>query len=75
MKLDPATYACPDHQTDLTDLVAEALDGGDTPLAYEPAPLLRRGATRSHHFQVIVTCAGAPGGQPHSLTCAGTYTR
>jgi hypothetical protein len=35
MILDPATYACPTHHTDLTDQVLDQVeDDGDWPFAY-----------------------------------------
>jgi hypothetical protein len=73
MKLDPANYKCPGDGNDLTDLVEEAL-GDSRPLAYVPPPL-RRASTAARRFEVIVTCPGAAGsGEPHQLTCAGTFT-
>jgi hypothetical protein len=69
--LDPAAYTCPDHGTDLTDQVKQALEEeDDTPRAYR-RPLLGRRTPRARPFEVIITCPG--GGQAHSLTCTGTY--
>jgi hypothetical protein len=72
MKLQPGTYACPDHQADLTGQVREALDddGDGAPVAYGRRGLLAARAG-GHPFEVIVTCPG--GGTPHTLTCTGTY--
>jgi hypothetical protein len=76
MKLDPAEYACPDHQIDLTGQVRDALEDDDgTPLAYRRG-LLPGGKAGPRLFQVIVTCPGPAGSsQPHELTCAGTWAR
>ena len=63
MTLDPARYECPDHHTDLTGLVEEALEDQGPPVAY-------RRPSADQAFQVIVICPGA--GTPHSLTCTGT---
>jgi hypothetical protein len=67
MTLNPGRYECPDHQTDLTGLVEEALEDQGPPVAYRR---LGRQAPPVRSFQVIVTCPG--GGTPHSLTCIGT---
>src|SRR5689334_13833807 len=67
MTLDPDTYECPDHHTDLTSLVEEALELQGPPLAYQRPPGPRQ-------FQVIVTCPG-DGTGAHSLTCAGQRAR
>ncbi|HEY1346708.1 MAG TPA: hypothetical protein VGF54_17095 [Streptosporangiaceae bacterium] len=66
MILDPDRYECPDHHTDLTELVQEALEELG-PVAYG-----RRSGARP--FQVIVTCPGTGGTEAHRLTCAGTQT-
>jgi hypothetical protein len=66
MTLDPDRYECPDHHTDLTGLVEEALDDLGPPVAYRPGP---------RPFQVIVTCPGHSGAGAHPLTCTGTHTR
>lgn len=66
MTLNPDHYACPDHHTDLTGLVEEALDELGPPVAYQPGP---------RPFQVIVTCPGTSGTGAHTLTCTGTHTR
>jgi hypothetical protein len=66
MTLDPGRYECPDHHTDLTGLVEEALDEQGPPVAY------RRPGARP--FQVIVTCPGTDGTRAHSLTCIGTQS-
>ena len=68
MTLDPSTYACPEHHTDLTELVAEALEDGGPPVAY----FRLRKAAAPRPFQVIVTCPGANGAGAHQLTCSGT---
>ena len=44
MKLDPADYTCPDHHTDLTGQVLDALDEDGPPVAYPRLPLLGRKA-------------------------------
>lgn len=75
MKLDPDHYTCPDHHTDLTAQVLDALDEGDgPPVAYPRRHLLGRPAG-PHPFEVIVTCPGPAGGSPHQLVRAGTWTR
>ncbi len=66
MTLNPDRYECPDHHTDLTGLVEEALE--------RPGPAGRLPA-RPRPFQVIVTCPGTGGAGPHPLTCTGTQTR
>jgi hypothetical protein len=62
MILNPERYECPEHHTDLTSLVEEALEFQGRPVAYRPGP---------RPFQVIVTCEGGGTGA-HSLTCTGT---
>jgi hypothetical protein len=75
MKLDPAEYTCPDHHSDLTSLVRDALEDEDgTPLAYRRG-LLPGSKAGPRPFQVIVACPGPAGGQPHQLACAGTWAR
>ena len=69
MTLNPARYECPDHHTDLTGLVEEALDNQGPPVAYR-RPWPGRQSVGDRPFQVIVTCPG--GGAAHSLTCTGT---
>jgi hypothetical protein len=66
MTLDPDGFECPDHHTDLTGLVEEALDELGPPVAYRSGP---------RPFQVIVTCPGTGGTEAHPLTCTGTQTR
>lgn len=61
MTVNPGRYECPDHHTDLTGLVEEALDEQGPPVAYR----------RERPFQVIVTCPG-DGTGAHQLTCTGT---
>jgi hypothetical protein len=61
VKLDPAKYTCPDHHTDLTSQVLDALDEEGPPVAYRRRPLLGRTAGL-RRFEVL-------------LTCTGTYTR
>jgi hypothetical protein len=74
VKLDPDNYTCPDHHTDLTRQVLDALDEDGPPVAYGRGLLPgRKGGPRL--FEVIVTCPGSAGGAPHELTCAGTWTR
>jgi hypothetical protein len=68
MTLNPSTYQCPEHRTDLTGLVAEALEDEGPPVAYWS--LRKRPAARP--FSVIVTCPGANGTGAHDLTCSGT---
>jgi hypothetical protein len=67
MALDPSRYQCPDHGTDLTSQVELALEETGPPVAY-------RKPAGPRPFQVIVTCPGASGTGPHSLTCSGTHT-
>jgi hypothetical protein len=74
MALDPESYTCPDHHTDLTALVEEALEDEAGDIAYGRG-LLGRAAPRRGPFEVTVTCPGAVGGGPHDLVCAGTRTR
>lgn len=73
MTLDPGNYTCPDHHTDLTGQVRDALDQDGPPVAYRRG-LLPGTKAGPRPFEVIVTCPGA-GGQPHQLTCAGTWAR
>ena len=71
MKINPDRYQCPQHHTDLTELVQEELD--DMPrIAYKRGPLLGRKPPAPTPFEVIVTCSGK--GTPHKQTCIGTYT-
>jgi hypothetical protein len=65
MTLNRDRYECPEHHTDLTGLVEEALDELGPPVAYR----------RDHPFKVIITCPGIGGTGPHPLTCTGTQTR
>ena len=74
MKLDPADYTCPDHHTDLTGQVLDALDEDVPPFAYQRLPLLGRKAG-PRPFEVQVTCPGDTSGGAHPLTCTGTWTR
>jgi hypothetical protein len=67
MILDPATYRCPSHSTNLTEQVREQLTDEDGwPIAFK--------ARKAHHnqpeFEVVVYCPG--NGTPHPLTCHGT---
>jgi hypothetical protein len=72
MNLQPGTYTCPNHRTDLTEQVREALDDGDAPpIAYWRFPV-GRAAPAPRAFEVTVTCPG--GAEPHPLTCTGTWT-
>jgi hypothetical protein len=73
MKLDPANYTCPDHDADLTGQVRDALDEDGPPVAYKRPDFLFGRKPGLCPFEVLVTCPG--GGQPHQLTCAGTWTR
>jgi hypothetical protein len=66
MTLNPDRYECPDHHTDLTDQVEQALEELGPPVAYRPGP---------RPFQVIVTCPGNSPTRSHPLTCTGTQTR
>jgi hypothetical protein len=68
MTLNPDRYECPEHHTDLTGLVEQAVDELGPAVAYRRAP-------GPKPFQVIVTCPGASGAGPHPLTCTGTQTR
>jgi hypothetical protein len=65
MTLNPSHYECPDHHTELTGLVEEALDEQGPPVAYKKGP---------RRFQVIVTCPGTGSTSAHRLTCTGTHT-
>lgn len=73
MLLDPIKYTCPDHDTDLTSQVQDALDPERPPVAYNRWRLLGR-AAGSQPFEVPVICPGDAGAGPHQLTCTGTYT-
>jgi hypothetical protein len=75
MTLEPASYECPEHHTDLTDLVEEELGvDGLPPLAYfRFGSVGKRSATSP--FEVIVTCPGANGVGSHELTCAGIQSQ
>jgi hypothetical protein len=64
MILNPDRYECPEHHTDLTSLVEEALEEQGPPVAYRP----------DRRFRVIVTCPGQGGTGSHPLTCTGTHT-
>ena len=75
MKLEPATYMCPEHQADLTGQVREALDD-DASIKYAYSRRFLPGtAAGPNPFEVIVTCPGAADSEPHRLTCTGTYVR
>ena len=74
MKLDPAEYTCPDHHTDLTTQVHDALDEDDSPPVAYPGKRLPGRSTGLRPFEVLVTCPGGAGNGPHQLTCAGTWT-
>jgi hypothetical protein len=74
MTLDPDRYECPDHHTNLTSQVQEALDDQDFPVAYQ-RPLLGRKPPAARPFQVIITCPGDDATAPHSLTCTGAQAR
>jgi hypothetical protein len=75
VKLDPETYSCQKHRTDLTGQVTEALDDDVPPLAYDRLPILGRASARPRPFEVTVTCPGTGGSGPHDLVCTGTRTR
>ena len=66
MILDPPTYACPTHGTDLTDQVVEELKDAGWAVAYKTRDLRRI----QPEFEVVVTCPGTRA--PHQLTCRGT---
>jgi hypothetical protein len=68
--LDPSTYQCPEHLTNLTDLVTEALEDEGLPVAYS---FLRK-VKNPRPFEVIVTCPGVNGAGEHELTCTGNQT-
>ena len=74
MILNPSRYECPEHHSDLTGLVEEALEGQGAPVAYR-RPVLGRQTPADRPFQVIITCSGTDGAAPHSLTCTGTQTQ
>jgi len=74
MTLDPDRYECPDHHTDLTSLVEEALEDPGVPVAFRN-PFGRRHVSSPRPFQVIVTCPGKGGSGAHALTCTGTQAR
>jgi hypothetical protein len=71
IQLNPDSYRCPDHETDLTDLVVEQLEER-VPVTFRPR--------RPEQFRVLVTCPGtttgghgqaATPGQRHEVACAG----
>jgi hypothetical protein len=67
MILDPATYTCPSHHTDLTHQVLEQLDDDyGWSVAYKPRKIRRS----QPEFEVVVSCPGE--GKAHQLTCRGT---
>jgi hypothetical protein len=70
MSLNPERYECPEHHTDLTDLVEEALEDEGPPVAYWR--LRDRQADGPQPFRVIVTCPSAGG---HDLAFSGSRTR
>lgn len=71
MTLDPSSYECAEHHTDLTGLVEEALEDDGPPVAY----FRLRSKPATSPFQVIVTCPGANGAGPHQITYTGTQTQ
>jgi hypothetical protein len=74
--LDPDTYRCPTHGTDVTTLVQRELDSiGDVAnvkFAFALPGMRRHREPQSQHFAVIVSCPGDS--TPHPLTCMGTFT-
>jgi hypothetical protein len=74
--LEPATYLCPIHQVDLTDLVRRQLeDVNDVDVAFGGRTwgLARRSDRAAPRpFQVQVSCPAA--GSRHGQVCEGTYT-
>src|SRR5262249_49793060 len=74
MTLDPATYTCPDHNLDLTDLVTEALEDDGPPVAYPRPRLPGRAGPRPPPLKVRVIGPGAAGGGSRELVGAGTRT-
>jgi hypothetical protein len=71
MTLDPSSYECAQHHTNLTGLVEEALEDDDPPLAY----FRLRSTPATSPFEVIVTGPGANGAGSHQITYTGTQTR
>jgi hypothetical protein len=69
VQLIPATFECPTHHLDLTDLVEEKL-GHRTPYAYITVAF---SAARPQAFEVVVTCPGIGQDETHELTCTGRY--
>jgi hypothetical protein len=74
MILNPSSYECPEHHTDLTGLVEETLEEDWPDVAYAARFRLRKAAAR-RPFQVIITCLGANGAGAHQLTCSGIRTQ
>ena len=73
MSLNPERYECPEHHTDLTDLVEEKLEDEGPPVAYWGLRGRQGGGQHGAQlFRVIVTC---PSGGRHDLTFSGTQTR
>jgi hypothetical protein len=70
--LNPGTYRCTSHNTDLTTLVREQLE--DDPRARSAYGgrdrLPGRTLSGAREFTVIVSCPGA--GTTHKVTCRGT---
>lgn len=73
MRLDPDNYPCPNHHTDLTQQVLDALDEDGPPVAYRRPGFLGGRKPGPRPFEVLVTCPGD--GQPHKQKCAGSFTR
>ena len=71
MTLDPSSYECAEHHTNLTSLVEEALEDDAPPLAY----FRLRSTPTASPFEVIVTCPGANGAGAHQITYTGTQTQ
>jgi hypothetical protein len=76
MTLDPVNYSCPEHHTDLTDLVTDEVDVAlDSAAISYGGPFGRRRAAGPQRFAVIVTCPGTGGTGSHQVTCSGTWAK
>jgi hypothetical protein len=72
VELEPASFECPTHGVDVTELVREVLGEEGPPVAYRPPGRLF-GRRSGRAFEVVVDCPGDGPDSVHSVTCAGTY--
>jgi hypothetical protein len=71
--LEPASFECPTHRVDVTELVREVLAEEGPPVAYDWPPGRLFGRRSARPFEVIVSCPGDGPDSVHPVTCAGTY--